>query len=202
MKNKMYIYPVWVRIWHLVNALLIIALVVTGLSLQYSGSDFILMPFKSSVTIHNTSGLLLCASFIYYLLANHFTSNGQYYHFKSKGMIGRALKQARYYSYGVFKKEEPPFPVKVGRKFNPLQKLSYLFVMYLLMPAVIITGIAMLFPDLLPDRIFGILGIHFIDLIHIITGFCLSVFLVVHIYICTLGNTPSSNFKSMINGWH
>jgi thiosulfate reductase cytochrome b subunit len=45
-------------------------------------------------------------------------------------------------------------------------------------------------------------GLHLIDLFHIIVGFLVSLFMVVHIYFCTIGSTPLSNFKSMINGYH
>jgi thiosulfate reductase cytochrome b subunit len=202
MKKQMYLYPLWVRIWHLINAIMFLILIITGLSLQYSSLDYTIIPFEYAISIHNITGLLLIVGYIFYLFANRITSNGQYYHFKPKGMAGRVIKQARYYSYGIFKKEQPPFPVKIGRKFNPLQKLSYVIAMYMLVPLVIITGIALFYPDLLPDRVLGIGGIHLTDLIHIIVGFGLSVFMIIHVYFCTIGKSPWSNFKSIINGWH
>ena len=36
---KMYLYPKWIRIWHLLNALMFIVLIVTGLSMQYTGKE-------------------------------------------------------------------------------------------------------------------------------------------------------------------
>ena len=202
MTKPMYLYPLWVRLWHLANALMCLALIITGLSLQYSSIEYTMIPFNYAISVHNISGIILCVGYVFFLFANRFTSNGHYYQFHRKGMLSRVLKQARYYSFGIFKHEQPPFPVKVGRKFNPLQKISYVFVMYIFMPFILISGIALFFPDLLPDKIFGIGGIHFIDLIHIISGFILSIFMVVHIYFCTIGKTPLSNFKSMVNGWH
>ncbi len=117
-------------------------------------------------------------------------------------MLSRIVKQFRYYSYGIFKNEAPPFPVTADRKFNPLQKLSYVIVMYVFMPLLIISGLALLFPDYIPTQIFSRSGIHLTDLIHITAGFVLSMFMIVHIYLCTIGKTPFANFKSMINGWH
>lgn len=202
MREPIYFYPIWVRLWHLTNALMFLVLICTGLCLQYSGSEYSLIPFNYAVTLHNITGIILCLSYIFYLFANRFTSNGNYYQFHLKGMIDRVIKQMRYYSYGIFKKESAPFPITQERKFNPLQKLSYVFVMYFFMPIVIISGFGLFFPELLPDKILGIGGIHLTDLFHIITGFILTVFMVVHIYFCTIGTTPWSNFKSMINGWH
>lgn len=202
MKEQVYLYPIWVRLWHLFNALLFLALILTGLSLQYSNKTFTLIPFNYSISIHNISGLILAAAYLFYLFGNRFTSNGRYYRFETNKLFVRLAKQFRYYSYGIFKNESPPFPVSAERKFNPLQKLCYIIVMYVLMPILIATGLGLFFPDILPNKIMGITGIQFVDFFHISTGFTLSLFMVVHIYLCTIGKTPLSNFKSMINGWH
>lgn len=202
MKDKLYLYPLWVRLWHMLNALLFLALVCTGLCLQYSSIEFTLIPFNYAVSIHNITGIGITVVFVFYLFANRFTSNGNFYQFKLSGLLKRVMKQFRYYSYGIFKREKPPYPVTKKRKFNPMQKLSYVVVMYLLMPIMIFTGILLFFPDVLPSRILGIGGIHLVDLLHIISGFTLSIFMLIHIYFCTIGKTPLSNFKSMITGWH
>ena len=202
MNEKVYLYPVWVRLWHIFNALLFLALVFTGLTLQYTSKDFTIIPFNYSISIHNYAGIILSAFYVFFLTANRWTGNGNYYQFPIKGMMERVMKQFRYYSYGIFKKEKAPFPITKKRKFNPLQKLSYVIIMYFFVPVIIITGYILLFPDLIPNRIFGMSGIHFIDLIHIIMGFVLYIFIIIHVYFCTIGKTPLSNFKSMINGLH
>ena len=114
----------------------------------------------------------------------------------------RLGRQARYYAYGIFRGEKHPFPVTRKEKFNPLQKISYVLVMYLGLPLVILSGLGMLFPEIVADRIFNVSGLLINDLIHITTGYILSLFMIVHIYLCTLGDKPSTLFKSMINGYH
>lgn len=202
MKDQVYLYPLWVRLWHFYNLIMFLTLIFTGLSLQYSSVEFELINFNVAVTWHNVSGILLTAGYCFYLIGNRFTSNGNYYQFKLKGLIKRVKKQFIYYSFGIFRKENPPYPISKKRKFNPLQKLSYVIVMYFLMPLVIISGFGLFFPDILPNKMLGLSGIHFFDLVHIITGFALSIFMIVHVYFCTIGKTPTANFKSMINGWH
>ena len=202
MRNQIYLYSIWVRIWHLLNALLFLALILTGLSLQYSSKSYSLIRFDWAISIHNIGGIILCVVYVFFLFANRFTSNGSYYQFHISGLFHRVLKQFRFYSIGIFKKEEPPYPISIDRKFNPLQKISYVIIMYLFMPIVIGTGLGLFFPDILPSRLFGTSGIHAIDLLHIVTGFTLSIFMIIHIYFCTMGKTPLANFKSMINGWH
>ena len=203
MKDKIYLYPVWVRIWHIINAILIILLIITGLCLQYASESYTIISFNDAVKIHNITGIILIVNYIFFLIWNRFTSNGQYYQFPLKGLLGRVFAQFRYYSIGIFKKEEPPFPISIKRKFNPLQKLSYVLVMYIIIPIIIMTGIMLFFPDLLLADVLGITGVlHLTDLMHIVMGFFCSIFMLVHIYFCTIGKTPWSNFKSMINGWH
>jgi thiosulfate reductase cytochrome b subunit len=74
--------------------------------------------------------------------------------------------------------------------------------MYIFVPLIIISGIAMLFPHIIYDKVFNIPGFLLTDLVHIISGFVGSVFMIIHIYFCTLGAKPSSNFKSIVTGYH
>ena len=77
MKEKIYLYPVWVRIWHWLNALLFLVLVLTGLSMQYAAKDSLLFPFNFSVTAHNISGIILIINFLFFAFATvlHGTEN-------------------------------------------------------------------------------------------------------------------------------
>lgn len=202
MSERLYLYPLWIRIWHWTNALMFLILIVTGLSMQYSSPDFPMIRFDWAVSMHNLAGIVLTVGYLFFIIVNRFSTNRKYYRFKRKGFIKRLLKQFEYYTIGVFKKVDKPYPVSKKRKFNPLQKLSYLVVMYIFMPILIITGFALLYPEVNLKEFAGFSGIHLTDLLHIIIGFFLSVFLVVHLYFCTMGTTPTSDFKSMINGYH
>lgn len=202
MSDKLYLYPLWIRIWHWTNALMFLVLIITGLSMQYSSPDYPLIRFDWAVSLHNISGVIVIIAYLFFIVINRFSSNRKYYQFKRKGFFDRLTKQFVYYTVGIFKKEPPPFPVSKKRKFNPMQKFSYIMVMYLGMPGLIITGVALLYPEIIIPNVGGISGIHMTDLVHIIVGFVLSVFMVIHVYFCTIGATPLSNFKSMIDGWH
>ncbi|MCD4736244.1 MAG: cytochrome b/b6 domain-containing protein [Bacteroidales bacterium] len=202
MSTKIYLYPVWVRIWHGINALMFIFLILTGLSMQYSNPEYPLIRFDLAVTYHNIVGIVVVFAYVFYFFANKFTPNGKYYSIKRKGWIGRIKRQLYYYTIGIFKKEQPPFPISETQKFNPLQKFSYVIVMYVLLPLVIITGLALLFPEVIITTVFGLSGIYLTVMLHIISGFLLSIFLIVHVYFCTIGATTFCNFKSMVTGWH
>lgn len=199
--EKIYFYPFWLRIWHAVNALAIIILIFTGLSMQ-SSIDTPIIGFNMAVNLHNIAGIVVFAGYFVFFMFNLLTSNGAYYLLKRKNFFKNLVKQGSYYAWGMFHGAKHPFPLSEKRKFNPLQKVSYLLVMYLAVPVVIVTGIALLFPELIIDKAWGISGVFMTAILHAAMGFFISVFLVIHLYIASVGKSPLENYKSMISGWH
>jgi len=199
--ERLYLYPVWIRIWHMTNALLCLILIVTGLSMQFSNPSAGVR-FNAAVSVHNIAGIILAISYCLFFFGNLFTPNGIYYVMPVKGFIRRNLLQLRYYTFGIFRKEPPPFPVDQENKFNPLQQVTYVVLMYGIVPVVILTGLGLLFPGLIVSEFFGFSGLDLTDFLHIAAGFTISIIMCVHVYFCTIGKNPASNFKSMINGYH
>ena len=202
MSGKIYLYPMWVRLWHGLNALLILFLIITGISMQYSSPEQPFIRFDLAVSIHNFCGMLLTANYLVFIIGNIITPNGKYYRITLKGMIDRLIKQFIYYTIGIFKHEKPPFPVTKESKFNPLQQFTYVVAMYFLVPIVFVTGWALLYPEIVLTKFFGGSGLKINDFVHVIIGFFVSFFMIIHIYFCTIGATFVSNFKSMISGFH
>jgi len=200
--NKLYLYPVWVRLWHVTNALMCLILILSGISMQYSNPDYPFIRFDLAVSMHNISGIILTVSYLMFFIGNWSTSNGKHYKIRIRGLIHSLIRQARYYAFGIFKGENPPYPVSKEMKFNPLQKFTYALTMYVFVPLVFITGWALLFPGMIITNFLGFGGILLTSLLHVTSGFLISLFLIIHLYFCTFGHSPSSNFKSMIDGYH
>jgi thiosulfate reductase cytochrome b subunit len=200
----MYLYPKWIRIWHLVNAIMFLILVVTGISMQYTGKENMsyVVGFAKAVKWHNFAALVLTLNYILFVTGNILTKNGRYYKINRENFWEELFKQLKYYSWGMFKGEKHPFPVTEKRKFNPLQKVTYVLAMYFAFPMLIISGIGLLFPEITISSFFGVSGLILTDILHISLGFFLSVFMVIHIYTCTLGARPTSLFWGMISGYH
>lgn len=201
-EGKIYLYPKWLRAWHGLNALGIIVLIVTGINMQYASPDFHLMPFELGMTLHNIAGVVVSLSYLLFFFGNLFTKNGKHYRIDKKGIFKSLYKQMRYYAFGMFKKETSPFPVTEKRKFNPLQKYSYIAVMYLLVPLVIVSGVALLFPEMIIADVYGVSGMFLTAILHASVGFLISVFLIVHLYVASVGKSPFKNYRSIITGWH
>jgi thiosulfate reductase cytochrome b subunit len=202
MSEKLYLYPIWLRVWHAINALVILILIATGISLQYIDINFEMMKFDSSVTFHNIAGYIMGINYTFFVIANFVTGNIRFYRIKPKGLVKKLLKQSNYYAFGMFKGEKTPYPITKDRKFNPLQKVTYVFFMFVIVPLLIISGLALLFPEFILPRVLGFSGIQLTAMLHASTGFLVSLFLIIHIYISTTGKPISANFKSILNGYH
>lgn len=200
----MYLYPKWLRLWHWLNAILFIVLILTGISMQYTGKnnpDYIIS-FARAVKWHNLAATILTINYIFFVTGNIVTRNGRYYRIKKENFIKDLMTQLKFYAGGMFKKQEHPFPVTEERKFNPLQKFTYVLAMYVAFPLLVISGIGLLFPEITVRNFFGVSGLIYTDLLHITMGFLLSIFMIIHIYTCTLGAKPTSLFWGMITGYH
>jgi thiosulfate reductase cytochrome b subunit len=202
MAERLYLYPVWLRFWHFVNALMFLLLIATGISMQYSNPNAPLIRFDLAVRFHNIAGVIVTINYLIFIAGNLATGNGKHYRILFEGYFRRILQQMDYYLRGHFKGQKPPFPVTGDRKFNPLQQATYVGTMYMLLPLIIITGLALLFPETIANRVGSFSGIYLTALLHSAVGFLLSLFMVIHIYFSTMGATPLSNFKGMVTGWH
>jgi thiosulfate reductase cytochrome b subunit len=201
-ESKIYFYPIWLRIWHGINALSILVLIFTGINMQYANQNFKLMDFELAVNLHNIFGITVTLNYLLFFIGNMMTSNKKYYRLKMKGLIKRLILQVNYYTSGMFKNENPPFPLNEKRKFNPMQKVTYLLAMYILVPGLIITGLALLFPETIIEEVYSLSGIFMTAVLHASLGFLVSIFLVIHLYVASIGKHPLNNFKSIIDGYH
>jgi thiosulfate reductase cytochrome b subunit len=197
-----YHYPFYIRLWHMLNALLMGVLIITGISMEFSDTDAALISFPLSIVLHNSCGIGLTASYLLFVLGNILSGNGKHYRIRWKGLRQRVLAQLRYYGRDCFRGDPPPYPVTRKTKFNPLQALSYALSMYLGLPLVVVTGWGLLFPETLVDKLFGVNGLILTVVVHITVGFLLSIFMIIHIYMCTIGMHPLGNFRAILHGWH
>lgn len=167
-----------------------------------SGFDAQFIKFKTSVNLHNISGIVVSINYLLFFIGNIVTNNGKFYLIKPMGFLKRPMKQAYYYAYGMFKGMKAPYPLSEKRKFNPLQKYTYVFTMYFVLPFVIISGFGLLFPEIIIENIYNISGVFLTAVLHSAAGFFISIFLLIHLYIASIGKSPAENFKSIISGWH
>ena len=201
MSERIYLIPLWLRIWHWTNATLILTLAVTGISLHFAGSGRFLVEFSLAARIHDIAGIALACAYSAYFILNIFSGNGLQY-FPRAPVLEGCIRQARYYMWGIFRGEPHPYVPSKEVKFNPLQALLYWIIMYMVMPVVVISGLVFFFPTVAPDKLFGMDGLLPVAFLHYISSAAIFLFLIGHVYLATTGDKPTSMLKMMITGWH
>jgi len=124
--KRYYLYPVWIRFWHILNALLFLVLIFTGISMQYAGiktGGSSLIRFDQAVKWHNISAIILVVNYGFFVIGNAITKNGKYYRIKKEGFLMDLTVQMKYYALGMFRKEKHPFEVNEENKFIHFRKL-------------------------------------------------------------------------------
>jgi thiosulfate reductase cytochrome b subunit len=82
-----------------------------------------------------------------------------------------------------------------------MQKSAYLAIMFVIVPFVSLTGIALLNIGPLRQILLMLGGLQILVTLHFILACILGAFLMTHVYLATLGSTPLAYFKPMWTGW-
>jgi len=199
--TRVYVHPIPVRLWHWTNALGFVALIVTGLQIRYN--VLLGMSFKTVVDWHNAIGFVLIANYFVWLLFYLFSDKITVYHpeFSPTAHFRNVMRQLGYYGYGIFKGHPNPHHVSAYRKFNALQSMTYQIVMMVLVPVQFYTGLVLWDLQRFAGTVELLGGARVVDTIHVVLCIAFVVFILVHVYLTTLGRTASEHLKAMITGY-
>jgi len=202
-QEKIYLYPTPLRIWHWLHAFSIITLIVTGAELRFPEYVQLLGNYKASVRVHNAAGVVVGVSFVVWFIYYAFMKRNLFsIYIPSKEDIRHGMvRQALFYGFQYFRGEPNPHQVTLDNKFNALQKMAYMAVMLLLVPLVVVTGVLLMNVAPLRDMVLAIGGLNFLIGLHWLLACAFLAFLVVHLYLSTLGHTPWAHFIPIWTGW-
>jgi thiosulfate reductase cytochrome b subunit len=198
--SKMYVHPAPVRVWHWINAIGIVLLVLTGIQIRFA-EQMNILSLQKAITIHNYTGFVVLADFLLWIAFYFVTGKIQTYIPNLRTFHIHALKQIKFYGYGIFKGDANPHTMTPENKFNPLQGIAYVKLMFFLLPAQIVSGLFLWQVKRFGDYIGLLGGIKIVDTIHVLLFFFFTSFLLVHCYLATLGHTPLAHFKAMFTGF-
>ncbi len=188
--TKVYLYTRFERLWHWLQGLMIIILLITGFEVH---GTYTLMGFKTAVTVHNFVGLswlILFAFFVFWLFT---TGEWKQYIPTTKKLFDVVW----YYAFGIFKGQNHPVQKSKGAKHNPLQRIAYLGISAMLLPIQMVTGLLYYLYNIIP----GGMDLSFLAISHTLVAFLLVNFLIIHIYMTTTGHSLFSHMAGMITGW-
>ncbi|NCO68227.1 MAG: cytochrome B [Nitrospirae bacterium CG_4_10_14_0_8_um_filter_41_23] len=201
--KKIYLHPLPVRLWHWINAGGFIILIITGAQIRF-GNIINLFSFETAVDIHSWTGFILMANYFIWLLYYLLTFKIKIYipplHHPIE-FAKKALRQAKFYGWGIMVGDQNPHHSTPDNKFNPMQQVSYLMIMAALIPVQIITGLLLWDPKLFSPVVNLIGGIQIADMIHVLLFIFFSAFIIVHFYLATLGHTTFAHIIAMFSGY-
>ena len=190
--KKVYIYSKYNRFWHWTQASLILFQALTGFEIH---GTYHLFGYETATYLHKNTGWALVILTVFTIFWSFTTGEWKQYVRSFKHL----KEQINYYVSGIFKNE--PHPVHKTRfsKFNPLQRMTYLGLLTIIIPTMIITG-------LMYDYYFDLssanhIGLTWIAYIHTLGAFLLLGFVIAHVYLTTTGHTIFAAIKAMITGW-
>ncbi len=201
MKHKVLFYTKYERIWHWVQGFGIILLILSGFQIHYPDKFPVFSSFTQAVNLHIAIGLILLANAFLALFYNLATNKMREYIPMPMDFSRGMIAQARYYLWGIFHNAPHPYEKTPEKRLNPLQKITYFFLLNILLPFQIITGILLWSASVnptIPDH-FG--GLQTLGLLHSLGAFFFLSFLLIHIYLTTTGETPLEMIKQMIFGY-
>jgi thiosulfate reductase cytochrome b subunit len=194
--SKVKMYTRFERFWHWCQSAIILALLVTGLQIHFTGLR--LLDFATAVQLHRVLAwafLGLAALAIFW----HITSGEWKQYLPTNQSLGAMVK---FYLVGIFRTHEHPVRKTRAQKLNPLQRLVYLGFKILIFPVLATSGLAYMYWDAI-QRNFGLetVPLSLIAVAHLAAAYIMVAFLIGHLYMITTGRTVGANLKAMITGW-
>lgn len=195
-----YIYHFHERMWHWAQATIMLALMGTGLEIHWP-EKLSLLGFSRAARAHEWLGVLLATNAVLGFLYHLFSRQLRQYVPELRSFFGLALLQARYYLVGIFRGEAHPVQKTVARKMNPLQQITYLAILNLLLPLQLFTGVALWGSRHFPWVAESLRTLPYLGPAHMMGAWLFMAFTILHIYLATTGHTVVSNFQAMITGY-
>ncbi|RME05372.1 MAG: hypothetical protein D6803_09060 [Anaerolineae bacterium] len=199
--QKVYMYSAYERLWHWLQVVAIVFLLLTGLVI-HRPDLFGAFSFRNMVLVHNVLAAIMVLNAALALFYHLASGEIKGYIPRPRGFFDQAIVQARYYLGGIFRGEPHPFEKTPQRKFNPLQQITYFGLLNVLLPLQVITGALMWGAQRWTSVAEALGGLPWLAPFHSLIAWLLGTFIVAHVYLTTTaGPTVFSAIQAMIDGW-
>jgi len=197
---RLQLYPLYERIWHWVQAFAILLLIATGLAI-HDPEQFGVLTFQTNVTVHNVLGFIVLFNALFGAFYYLTTGTIRQYLPEPHGFLVLATRQTMYYLKGIFHNEPHPLEKSPEHRLNPLQQITYLTILNVLLPIQVVTGILMWSGQKWPAAVLSVGGVQMLSMIHGLCAWLFAGFVIAHVYLTTTGHTPLANLKAMVLGY-
>jgi thiosulfate reductase cytochrome b subunit len=198
--RRVQMYDAYRRFWHWLQAITIVALLLTGLII-HRPELFAAFSFSGVVSLHNILAAILVINAALSLFYHLATERMQEYIPRPYGFFDDAIRQAKFYVSGIFKGEPHPFEKRPDSRMNPIQKLTYFGILNVLLPLQIVTGALMWGVQRWPEMAGALGGLPWLAPFHSLVAWLFATFIVGHVYLTTTGATPLEAIRGMVTGY-
>ncbi len=197
--KKIKLYGRYERVWHWALAGSTSVLLLTGFEIHYPGAiGFFGM--QNATLFHNVAAAVFIINSIFSVF--YYVTNSKVKQFipQKQNLIANLKSQMMYYGYEIFRGPTHHEEKTMDSKFNPLQQLTYLGLLNILLPLQMVTGLLMWGVDKVPEISRTLDGYTYLGPVHTAGSWMFFLFLIIHVYLTTTGDTPLAHIKSMITG--
>ncbi|MDO9301681.1 MAG: cytochrome b/b6 domain-containing protein, partial [Anaerolineales bacterium] len=198
--ERIFMYQGYERIWHWLQTVAIVVLLFTGLII-HRPDIFGAFSFRNMVTVHNVLAALLginaLLSLFYHLSTEYIRRFIPHPH----GFFDDTMRQVLFYTKGIFEGGAHPFEKTPMKRLNPLQQVTYLAILVVLLPLQGLTGILMWGVQRWPAFADMLGGLPFLAPAHTLVAWTFATFIVAHVYLTTTGATPLEAMRGMVTGY-
>jgi thiosulfate reductase cytochrome b subunit len=198
--RRVLMYDAYRRFWHWLQAVSIVTLLATGLII-HRPDVFAAFSFSAVVSLHNILAALLVINAALSLFYHLATERIREFVPRPYGFFDDAIRQTQYYLSGIFKGEPHPFDKRPDDRMNPLQKVTYLAILNVLLPLQIVTGALIWGAQKWPEAAAALGGLPLLAPFHSLVAWLFASFIVMHVYLTTTGATPLEAIRGMVTGY-
>ena len=198
--DQVYMYGFYERLWHWLQTFAIVTLIATGLII-HRPDIFGIFEFRGVVLVHNIVAAILGINAFLSLFYHLASGEIKQYIPRPRGFFDQSFSQAMYYIKGIFQGEEHPFEKTPSKKLNPLQQLTYIAILNILLPLQGLTGILIWGVQRWTGIADSLGGLPFLGPFHTLIAWLFAAFITLHVYLTTTGPKPLTGIKAMMMGW-
>lgn len=198
--KRVAIYTAFERVWHWLQALTILLLLLTGLEI-HAPTSVRWLGFARATFLHEALALFTIANAFLSLFYHLATGAIRQFFPQPRDFFSLALAQIAYYTRGIFSGAPHPFVHEPGRKLNVLQQVTYLGVLNVVLPLQVATGVLMWKAQDWARLVHRLGGLHAVATLHVLCAWSFAAFVVMHVYLTTTGPTPLAHLRAMVLGW-
>jgi len=173
--------------WHLTHGLCVMLLVLTGIQLRLPDLLPIFATFLNAVNLHNICGIIVLADYLFWIPYQMWRGRlRESFLVSPRSFLSNLLDMLHHYAYPISIRGGALDDYDARATLDAFEKALYSWIMFVLIPGQIITGLLLYDLNRTMPAIESLGGLRLIDSMHTILAYLITCSLVFHAYFHTL----------------